>query len=196
MDRLTHAALRTGVVTLPRRAVHAGVWFRLLRTLIDEISIPPSKLTRRAQRAVVRIWDAAGHRPRAGVSVAWRTYESLPWPRQQAALEAAAAALHLIETREITTEGSLASLLTIEPHKPVPDGRKPETVRAAELVHALEDALAAARADPLEAHRLLALLAPNPGSKRFGSVREDLIMLGIPVHNLPPDPEDSDDRRP
>ncbi|WP_077490688.1 TniQ family protein [Sinomonas mesophila] len=59
MDRLTHAALSTGAVALPRRTVHAGVWFRLLRTLIDEISIPLSKLPARSRRAVA----ASGRRP-------------------------------------------------------------------------------------------------------------------------------------
>ncbi|GAB4097900.1 hypothetical protein GCM10028789_00620 [Sinomonas halotolerans] len=185
MDRLTHAALQAGTVALPRRTVHAGVWFRLLRTLIDEISIPLSKLPARSRRSVTLVWEAAGHPLRAGVVGAWRAYEALPWPRQQATLEAASAALHLIETGEITAEGTLGALLTAEPHRPLPDGRTPEAVRAAELNQALEDALAAARADPLEAHRLLALLAPNPGSKRFATVREDLIMLGIPEQNLP-----------
>lgn len=186
MDRLTHTALRTGTVALARRAVHAGVWFRLLRTLIDEVSTPLSKLPAPSRRAVTSIWDAAGHPVRAGVIGAWRAYEALPWPRQQATLEAAAAALHLIGTHQITANGPLGALLTVEPHWPLPDGRSAEAVRAAELNQALEDALASARADPLEAHRLLALLAPHPGSKRFARVREDLIMLGIPENNLPP----------
>jgi len=50
-------------------------------------------------------------------------------------LQAAATTLDLIETGEITAHGTLASLLTPEPHRPVPDGthqivttgRKPRT---------------------------------------------------------------------
>ena len=32
MDRRTHEGITTGTVTLPRRPVHVGVWFRLLVT--------------------------------------------------------------------------------------------------------------------------------------------------------------------
>ncbi len=40
MDRRTWQALTTGFVELPRRRVHAGLWFRLLRTLLDELNPP------------------------------------------------------------------------------------------------------------------------------------------------------------
>ncbi len=35
-------ALTTGHVELPRRRIHAGLWFRLLRTLLDELNTPLS----------------------------------------------------------------------------------------------------------------------------------------------------------
>jgi hypothetical protein len=38
MDRYTYEALTTGLVVLPGRTVHAGVWFRLLRSLLNELS--------------------------------------------------------------------------------------------------------------------------------------------------------------
>ena len=38
MDRRTEQALSAGSVDLPGRAVHAGVWLRVLRTLIDEVT--------------------------------------------------------------------------------------------------------------------------------------------------------------
>lgn len=39
LDRYTAQALTTGQVTLPGRTVHAGAWFRLLRSLLDEVSL-------------------------------------------------------------------------------------------------------------------------------------------------------------
>ena len=42
MDRRTWQALTTGYVELPRRRIHAGLWFRLLRTLLDELNTPLS----------------------------------------------------------------------------------------------------------------------------------------------------------
>jgi hypothetical protein len=43
MDRRTWQALTTGHVELPRRRIHAGLWFRLLRTLLDELNTPLSR---------------------------------------------------------------------------------------------------------------------------------------------------------
>ncbi|HIB4683795.1 TPA: TniQ family protein, partial [Klebsiella pneumoniae] len=42
MDQRTWQALTTGHVELPRRRIHAGLWFRLLRTLLDELNTPLS----------------------------------------------------------------------------------------------------------------------------------------------------------
>ncbi len=40
MDRRTWQALTTGYVELPRRRVHGGIWFRLLRGILDELNTP------------------------------------------------------------------------------------------------------------------------------------------------------------
>lgn len=44
MDRLTHEGLSTGMVYLPRRPVHVGVWLRLLRTILDEVATGPTQM--------------------------------------------------------------------------------------------------------------------------------------------------------
>lgn len=43
MDTRTWQALTTGKVDLPGRSLHAGVWFRLLRTLLNELTLPLSR---------------------------------------------------------------------------------------------------------------------------------------------------------
>ncbi|MCT1464718.1 hypothetical protein [Corynebacterium sanguinis] len=43
MDERTWQALTIGYVDLPRRRVHAGIWFRLLRTIIDELGATRSE---------------------------------------------------------------------------------------------------------------------------------------------------------
>lgn len=40
MDLRAHEALETGTVVLPGRALHAGVWFRLLRTVLHSSASP------------------------------------------------------------------------------------------------------------------------------------------------------------
>ena len=66
-------------------------------------------------KALEQIWRIT-ERPARGVVglTKWRPYEDLPWPLQQATLEAAAVAIHLIETGAITAQfGDLAVPLRI-----------------------------------------------------------------------------------
>lgn len=189
MDARTHQALRTGTVTLPRRSVHVGVWFRLLRTLIDELSAPVSALRTRSHRSVRRIWHTAAHPVRAGMVAPWHPYEALSWPTQQIFLETAAATLDLTETGEVTAHGSLAPLLTPEPHRPVHDG-VPPAPRSRDYWQEIRDtmnkAIALAQEDPVAARQLLApLTALTRSEATFQRVRDDLIALGVPSDHLP-----------
>ena len=65
LDRYTYEALITGRVTLPGRSVHAGVWFRLLRSLLDEVSLAPTTCNTHARATLERVWQAVG-RPGRG----------------------------------------------------------------------------------------------------------------------------------
>jgi hypothetical protein len=58
----------------------------------------------------------------------WKVYEMLGWARQQAMLEAAATALHLITDGQIRPAGTLGHLLTKEPDVLVFDGDPPVDV--------------------------------------------------------------------
>jgi hypothetical protein len=49
MDTYTWQALTTGRVTLPGETIPARVWFRLLRTIIDEITDLASRLRQHAR---------------------------------------------------------------------------------------------------------------------------------------------------
>jgi len=70
MDRRTWQALTTGFVELPRRRIHAGLWFRLLRTLLDELNTPLSHCGGSAG-CIRQVWEHCGHPLRAGQSL-WR----------------------------------------------------------------------------------------------------------------------------
>jgi hypothetical protein len=192
LDRLTFEGLTTGAVTLPRRPVHVGVWFRLLRTLLDEVSISASRVRRHSAVALEQIWDATGWPPRAGLTV-WRPYETLDLPRQEAMLEAAATALHLAETGAITARGTLGQLLIRQPHRPVYDGDQPQPDSAVDQVdhwararEELTAALESARTDPGTARQLLTMLTFSSRTLAiFNRRRHDLVDLGIPEHFLP-----------
>ena len=189
LDARTHQVLRTGTVLLPRRPVHVGVWFRLLRTLIDELSTPLSAMRTGSRRTMRSIWEMTGHPPRAGITGPWRPYEALPWPAQQMFLEAAATALHLIETGEATAHGTLSPLLTPTPHRCVPDGTPPPPRPRdylQEARDAMNEAVALARDDPAAARHLLTTLSSLTRSEMaFHRVRDDLVALGVPSEHLP-----------
>ena len=184
MDRLTWEGMTTGMVTLPRRTVHVGVWLRMLRTLLDEVSLPGSRVWRRSAAALSQVWEATGSPPRAGLTT-WRPYEALTPPRQEAMMEAAACALDLIQAGAITARGTLGHLLTPEPHRDVYEGDR----RAWELKQVraeLHAVFARARHDPGTARRVLEIFtAGSRTGAGFYRERHYLTMLGIPEELLP-----------
>lgn len=188
MDARTHEGMRDGMVSLPRRSVHVGVWFRLLRTLLDELSTPVSFLGVRSSRNIQRIWRTVDYPVRAGVRGPWRAYEALPWDAQQAMLEAAATALHLIEAGEIIAYGTLAPLLSPEPDRILADGTPPvarQRDRWREAHEEMDAVIIEACEDAAAARGLLGnLTAWTRSEGRFQRTRNDLIALGVPEHYL------------
>lgn len=184
MDRSTFQGLTTGRVSLPGGSVHAGVWFRLLRTLLDEVSTAPSAVGAASRAALKLIWRTVGTPPRNGLAV-WRPYERLGRPLQQAMAGTAATALHLAGTGEITAGGTLGRYLAREPHRDVHQGDR----RAWEQKQAraeLDAMIGRARADPDTAKRVLAMF--TIGTRTFAGFyreRQYLIGLGIPEGLLP-----------
>lgn len=166
MDRRTWQAITTGFVDLPRRSVHAGVWFRLLRTLLDELTTAQGRYGRQLED-VRRVWDHCGHPFRAGLH-SWQPFETLDWTRQQQLLEAAAAAMEMIEDGSLTALGTSGHLLRPEPKAWISDGTPPGSLTGDagaqkqpsldELwnqVTATRDAcIAAAKSDPVVARHL------------------------------------------
>lgn len=114
MDRRTWQALTTGHVELPRRRIHAGLWFRLLRALLDELNTPLSQCGPYAW-SIRHVWEHSGHPLRAGQSL-WRPYEILAPTVQLQILEAAATAIELIESSVVRPHGELGELFLSAPH--------------------------------------------------------------------------------
>ncbi|MCK9928165.1 hypothetical protein MXD62_13440 [Frankia sp. Mgl5] len=82
------------------------MWFRLLRTLLEELTIAPSQVDTRSHALLERVWQATGRPGRAGLNV-WRPYEQLAWVLQEAMLHAAAVTLRLVADRRITPRGTI-----------------------------------------------------------------------------------------
>jgi hypothetical protein len=188
MDNYTHQALTTGRVELPGRPVHAGVWFRLLRCLLDELSLAPSTLGRHSARILEQVWAETGCPARGRIKV-WRPYENLPWETQEKLLSAAGVALRLAAERRIDPRGTLAGLLAEPRPIPVHDGDDPR-------VGYTEDGIAAAvravergiRADRDTAQQMLSVLVgsdPSPADVGFWRARM-ISELAVPPEFLDP----------
>lgn len=187
LDRYTHAALSTGRVELPGRSVHAGVWFRLLRALLDEVSLAPTTLSKHGRSTLERVWQATGRPERGGLSI-WRPYEQLDGDTQQAMLHAAAVALRLAADGQITARGRLACAIAPTPHQPVYDGDNPRRrpVSSSDFATALQEWLDAVRVDPEPARQTLRMLTAYDSSPaNVATQRHYLISeVGVPPEFL------------
>jgi hypothetical protein len=190
MDDRTQQGLRTGQVQLPGRSVHAGVWFRLLRTLLDEVSTPATYWRPHADD-LRRVWASCGHPVRAGQPT-WRPFEVWPWPVQTQLLQAAAESIQLLENRTITGHGTHASLFAPAPHPPVDDGRSQAAREVDEYTQrwdrfrtVLEEAVQAARGDPAKAQAFYDLLVIGCRSPQaIAKLLANLDELGIRTDHL------------
>ncbi|MEV6415355.1 TniQ family protein [Kribbella sp. NPDC051718] len=186
LERYTHTALTTGCVDLPGRQVHAAVWLRLLRSLLDEVSLALSTRRTEARTTLQKVWAATGLPERGGLNV-WQVYERLEPELQHWMLRAAAAALDLAAKGEITACGRLGS--AIQPHRRqyVYDGDRPAAPTARqEAVADAEVLMVQARTDHRVARQLLVwLTASCPSLAQFEQQRAYLFGAGIPAAFLP-----------
>jgi len=193
MDMRTWQALTNGKVDLPRRSIHVGVWFRLLRSLLHELSLPLSRYPGQSQH-IKNIWNRCGHPIRAGLNI-WKPYEYLPLQMQMSMLEAAAAAMEMLEegVLGITNEQSKLFQPELIHEDDYPSGC--ESVKSANehqeltlgetLTELFEKAVAEARINRESAQRLRALYLF--GRKDPEAIREAetiFLELGIPFNDL------------
>jgi hypothetical protein len=189
MDRRTWQALMTGYVELPRRRIHAGLWFRLLRTLLDELNTPLSQCGSHG-RNIRYVWELCGRSLRAGQSL-WRPYEVLDTPVQLQMLEAAATAMHLIEARAIHADGDTAKLFSPEPQAGFTPGLRASAAKSEPVnywqraMQAIEATIAEARHNP-EAARSLFRLASygRHDPESLEQLRASFAKEGIPPEFL------------
>lgn len=120
MDQRTNQALAVGHLRLPRRGIHAAIWFRLLRTIIDELSSPLSRLGSHAS-TLSQVWEETGYPLRSG-QFKWCPIERSPWPVQRRLLEATACAIGLLEAGKIVGHSKDAVLFLPEPRREAESG--------------------------------------------------------------------------
>ncbi|CNI28405.1 TniQ family protein [Yersinia bercovieri] len=152
MDRLTWQALTVGHVDLPRRRVHAGLWFRLLRTLLDELTMPLARDCSYSKNLLC-IWEKS-HYPLCTVN----PFEVLPLKEQLLMLEAAANTIMLLSEGVLQPEGKFAELFQAEPQKDFTNGLTTEENFWREVHLAANQSLMQAQQDPEAARSLYRIL--------------------------------------
>lgn len=189
LDRYTYQGLRSGLVDLPGRTVHAAVWVRMLRAILDEVSLSASTLPKANCTTITRVWEATGHPYRAGLSV-WRPYEHLPPATQTTMMDAAAAAVQLAAAGEIDPRGVLGPALREEPYRPAPAGdERPAVWR--EAAGYIEELLIMARTSRIAAHLVLRTI--TVGSRNQRTLCREISWLStvrhVPAHYYDDYPE-------
>lgn len=190
MDARTWDALTSGAVDLPRRRVHAAVWFRLLRAVLDELN-RPLKFVQPNRGVLVAVWDRAGAGLRAGQG-RWKPFEVLAEPVQRTFLRAAAIAMAMIEAHEVRPLGAQAELLRPEPvaardlPSPAAGGPSLEALSPRscfkECIEMANELVMLAQRDPGTAREVRDLLCfGRRDPKSLAAVDALLNELGIPV---------------
>ncbi|CNI48216.1 TniQ family protein [Yersinia ruckeri] len=181
MDRLTWQALTVGHVDLPRRRVHAGLWFRLLRTLLDELSMPLVR-SRSYTKNLLCIWEKS-HYPLCTNS----HFEMLPLQDQLGMLEAAANAVVLLGEGALQPEGKFAELFLAEPQGDFTNGLTACENLRREFHLDVRQSIARARQEPKVARALFHILMYG---KTTFTDREEIYALfvkeDIPLEFLSP----------
>ena len=191
IDHLTLTAVTTGSVQLPcGRELHAGVWLRLLRSLIDEVTRPVSVLGHAAYSLVLQVWRAAGFSQRK-VYGAYPPFETLLPAHRDIVLTVAGLASRFLTAGTLrpsarSHDGSTSWPLLRPPAKSEPDLESRPSPPFPPIHGPVADAVAAARADPWEAYRIRRFLIRRERSDDIDQIDSCLLALGFPIVAFPP----------
>ncbi|MBM7790340.1 hypothetical protein [Tenggerimyces flavus] len=186
LEGYTYSALNTGMVELPGRTVQAAMWFRILRSLLDEVSLAITSRRKQPAAALRTIWKAAGLPPRGGLGV-WAPYEMMEPEQQHVMMTAAATATDLAARHEILVLGRLGPAIQPLPLMDVYAGDRPPPARNAwqELVTEIELMLDDARTDPTVAGEALQLLTRTCKTLRQFEVRRGYLLRSRRPRSFP-----------
>jgi hypothetical protein len=114
LDSFTMQAVTEGKVSLPDgRILRAGVWLRLLRGLLDELTAPPT-ITKRHSDLIDGFWEEAALDTRNKYKL-WQPVEQMPVDRGHGLLKVAAVAVDHVLTNRCVAMGADGSLLNVPP---------------------------------------------------------------------------------
>ncbi|MBP2233489.1 hypothetical protein J2847_006830 [Azospirillum agricola] len=178
LDQLTWQAVEDGVVDLPYRRVHGGMWLRLLRTLLDELNVVGKNLGQ-YRRVVAPIWRAQGLEFRQGFRFHWQPFEEMTSERQVSLLHLAAVAVDLLRNKRIKAAGVHAQLFQ---RLPISGSDLPSVAQIPSIAEVARKVVAVAQKDPAQAialyHFLLSVKRTHEHKDKIDRLFLD---IGIPL---------------
>ena len=197
LDTITLNALACGWATLPTISLRAGIWLRMLRAILDELHTASRTAGGQAQILRAAWREAACFHP----APPRYPFEVMKLEDQGFVLEAAAAAVHLVSTRELPAHGANVRCLGGVTVAEIEAGKKQDKIQKEEKVarprkrplsktfpenrwqklgESINAVIDEARTSPAAARQFRALLLlGNPDATRIASVDRDLAAAGI-----------------
>jgi hypothetical protein len=204
MDNITLQAVTNGFIELPSGKLHGGVWLRILRTLIEELTFPLRMFSSQTRKLIELCWQDLNFSIRRGFG-AYNLFERLDYRKQLTLMLVAASVFKSILSKEGKLTGTVANMLTeLPPYKKdllsvYPEAIKPKTLLDRQIENrqiegssytsafekankSLEELVVIMRSDPkaVESFRNL-LKAFDASNTRLVKVDECLKELGIEV---------------
>lgn len=188
LDGFTRQAIEKGMVALPSNLISGGTWLRILRTVLDELTLPAAPL-KQYRPAVATIWGMVGLGVRQGMRSPAIPFERLDSTRQLLLMRVAGVAVELLMKGEFKRVGKDAFLFRTSPgnHEkhPVssppllpeqtsapPPGEVSSYEQAWRKAHtAMEEVAIAMRCDPQAARQMRQiLLGAHPTQKKIEAI--------------------------
>lgn len=145
MDNITLQAVTKGFVELPSGKLHGGVWLRILRALIEELSLPLRMFTVETRKLLELYWRDLNLSIRRGLGV-HNLFEQLDYKKQLILMLVAASVFKSIFSREGKLTGIVVNMLTELPTYKI---KKPSSISAFEQFgKSLEELIVIMRSDP------------------------------------------------
>lgn len=114
LDRFTRQAIEGGKVALPHDPVPGGTWLRVLRTVLDELTLPAAPL-KQYRPAIATIWGTLGLGVRQGMRRAAIPFERLDPERQFLLMRVAGVAVERLMKGQFKQVGKDAFLFRASP---------------------------------------------------------------------------------
>jgi hypothetical protein len=188
IDEITLQAVIKGFVKTPAGYLHGGVWLRLLRSLIEELSLLQKNFSQEVLNVIRSLWKALGLFWRDGF-YRYKVFEECDGDKQLILMLIASSALQSIFNNQIKFSTNGIKLLTPE----LIDNKdlcsvypgyitKPEPLSLKTIDALMDDVLTSMRSDPkvvIEFRNIIK--AFDKSGKSLASVDKNLKELGIQV---------------